>query len=329
MTTVRICLVLILTTVMANNFTWSVPFSFKKMPIHSDTLSSENTYVFSDLMPPKVFGAVSVAGSCIEGIYPWSTTLTGSSLWSERCQVVRFKPLKTYENTPPVVTIISPEENRIFPWGAQVRYEISVSDAEDGESGYGEITPNEILLEIEYRAVSDSSFSSSNYAEEIAGQSADLPAEASAQAGVSTQAGLSNIRKSACFNCHADKTTLVGPSFSQIAERYEENQATVQQMARHISEGSTGIWGESVMPPHPQFTLEETKEMAEYILEQGSDSDRWVYPGLEGVFRIMEKPREDQAGLYILTASYLDNGIEGAPDSALRGESSIVIRIGE
>lgn len=217
------------------------------------------------------------------------------------------------ENTPPIVTIVSPQENDIYSWNDPVRYVITVSDAEDGASKYGEITPNEVLLEIEYRSAasshSDSLFSSSAYTEEIA--------------------GLSGIRKSTCFNCHADKTTLVGPSFSQIAGRYERNQATVEQLARHISEGSSGIWGELVMPPHSQFTLEETKEMAAYILTQGSDPERWVYPGLEGVFRIREKPGEVESGLYILTASYLDNGAGGVPGSALRGETSIVIRVDE
>lgn len=67
------------------------------------------------------------------------------------------------------------------------------------------------------------------------------------------------------------------------------------------------------MPSHPDFTPEEAAQIADYVLEQGGNKYRWVYPGLEGAFRIIEKPETDSQGVYILTASYTSRCTTAAP----------------
>lgn len=213
--------------------------------------------------------------------------------------------------SPPEVIIIQPDENSIFQWGARVRYEISVSDAVDGESRYGEINPAEVLLEIKYLPLKKghSAMKKSGYpvSEE--------------------QSGLTLMRKSTCFSCHADKTSLVGPSFSAIAVRYDTEPETVQQLGMHIVEGSSGEWGDFEMPPHENITFEEAEKIVRYILDQGKRKNQWVYPGLDGIFQIIEKPEQYETGLYLLTASYI-NHTEGKESGAgIRGEHSIVLEI--
>jgi hypothetical protein len=44
-------------------------------------------------------------------------------------------------NHPPTVKIQSPKANDTYAENAQVRYEIDVSDAEDGDSKFQEINP--------------------------------------------------------------------------------------------------------------------------------------------------------------------------------------------
>jgi cytochrome c551/c552 len=204
-------------------------------------------------------------------------------------------------NSPPVVSIRRPAETQVLRWGSPFRYAITVSDREDGESASGGIPPHKILLEVAYRRPAEPDGHS---------RRGDEPA------------GLDVIRTSACFSCHADKTSLVGPSFSAIAERYGNDLEALRRLGGHIRSGSSGTWGSLAMPPHGDLSEDEALAAARFIVEQGSQRNRWVYAGAEGVIRIVDKPADADTGTYTLTASYLDNGIGGVPGTRTRGEHS-------
>jgi cytochrome c len=211
-------------------------------------------------------------------------------------------------NEPPVVTILQPDESRQFDWGAQFRYSIIVSDQEDGESVFGEIKAHEVLLEVEYLPATDRG-------------------EAPASSNRDEPVGLALMRKSACFTCHADKTSLVGPSWAAIAGAYTHDAETADRLGRHVREGSSGTWGTLPMPPHSHFSPSEARATVHYILEQGQQRHRWVYAGLEGIVRIVERPDHTATGSYRLTASYLDNGVAGLPGTGRRGEHTITLHL--
>jgi|GEM_PF-405974 len=215
------------------------------------------------------------------------------------------------EISPPLVKIEQPYDNSIIHWGAQVRYAINVSDIQNGDSRYGEINPYEVLLEIQY----------------LPGENVNSLNIESGSRNQSEHKGLSLLQKSSCFTCHADRTSLVGPSFSEIADRYDTNTETLELLGKRIIEGSTGVWGNIDMPPQEYISRSEARQIADYILEQGSRSDRWVYPGLDGVFQVIEKPEQDAKGHYILTASYINNHRSGDTESGMRGEHSILLNI--
>jgi cytochrome c len=187
-------------------------------------------------------------------------------------------------------------------WNTQVRYMISVSDPKDGDSRFGEIDARASLMEIEYFPAGD----------EREGKEAIKTKE--------EHKGLSLMARSTCFGCHADKTRLAGPSFAEIAQRYKNNAATVKELGSHILSGSTGIWGNQMMPAHPDLTLEQAAQIAEYILIQGGNKNRWIYSGLEGTFRTVEKTKNSEQGIYVLTASYTST-------SNIRGEQSLLFKI--
>lgn len=212
------------------------------------------------------------------------------------------------DNEPPVVTIAQPDPSRPFGWGGQFRYAITVSDREDGESAFGEIRSHEVLLEVEYLPASDRD-------------------ETPASSGRDEPAGLALLQKSTCFTCHADKTSLVGPSFAAIAAKYADDREAIDRLERHVREGSSGTWGTLPMPPHSHFSPSEATAVVRYVLDQGRQRHRWVYPGLEGVVRIIDRPDGAAAGRYRLTASYLDNGLAGVPGTAKRGGHSITLDI--
>ena len=90
--------------------------------------------------------------------------------------------------------------------------------------------------------------------------------------------GLMLIEQSDCRICHAPKDRTVGPSWSEISERYDSSESVVVRLAAKVIEGGSGEWGTAVMIPHPTLSDEEAEKMVRYILsldegeEQAMDS---------------------------------------------------------
>jgi cytochrome c len=200
----------------------------------------------------------------------------------------------------PQVKIITPDEKKVYSWNEQVKYTIRVSDSKDGDSKYGEIPPNECSLTVTYVPADRGSD-----IKEIIGQKEDP--------------GLLLMKKSTCFGCHAHKTRLAGPGFQEIAMRYENNEGTIKSLSSKILNGSVGTWGDQPMPAHEELTEEQGRQISAFILKIGDDPNLWIYPGLEGTFRIIDKPKADIDGIYVLKASYRStSGKEGMHSIALR-----------
>ncbi len=68
-----------------------------------------------------------------------------------------------------------------------------------------------------------------------------------------------------CMICHADRETLTGPAFADVARAYQGRRDAVATIAAEIRAGikSGGPWH---MPPHPEISPQEAREMARYIL---------------------------------------------------------------
>src|SRR5690606_6703514 len=73
------------------------------------------------------------------------------------------------------------------------------------------------------------------------------------------------MENSDCFTCHEMDNNNVGPAFQNIADRYPNDNATKQRLIQKVKQGSTGVWGASVMNPHPQLSDREVGTMLDYI----------------------------------------------------------------
>lgn len=230
---------------------------------------------------------------------------------------LRYSPEKSYrklraagaatatQDNAPKVEIKFPGAPEKLTWNTQTRYTIHVSDPKDGESQYGEIDARAVLMRIEYIPAQNGI-----NVEELIERSRKAP----------EHPGLSLMKRSTCFGCHADKSRLAGPSFEEISDKYRNKPGIAAELGQHIVDGSTGIWGSQTMPSHPDLTIEEATQIAAFILEQGGNKNRWIYPGLEGSFRTIAKPESDDHGVYVLTAGYVST-------SDMRGECSVVLGI--
>ncbi len=74
------------------------------------------------------------------------------------------------------------------------------------------------------------------------------------------------MEKSDCFTCHELDKKTVGPSFNQVARRYQNEKNPASHLIRKIKEGGTGVWGSSTMNAHPALADNEIKTILEYIL---------------------------------------------------------------
>lgn len=78
--------------------------------------------------------------------------------------------------------------------------------------------------------------------------------------------GLELMGKSDCQTCHKVNETVIGPSFSSIAAKYPDNEATIDTLATKIIKGGSGNWGNVPMAAHSNISVEDAKAMVKYIL---------------------------------------------------------------
>ena len=90
--------------------------------------------------------------------------------------------------------------------------------------------------------------------------------EAVVQANPALAAGKAALDGSDCMRCHGVDRNFVGPGFAFIAQRYASQSDAVEYLSRKIREGSVGVWGNVIMPRHPQVTQAQADAMAQWIL---------------------------------------------------------------
>ncbi len=226
-------------------------------------------------------------------------------IWSQVQSLVINHSGNQVQNHPPRVTIISPENHSKLQPGHQVGYSIEVIDAEDGESRYAEIVPNEVFMEVWFfpseQEMADSKNQSNTRADTL---------------------GLQVIKENACFNCHNSKTALVGPAFYKIAQKCQKQD--IDKLVSSVLNGSTGNWSSAVMPAQVELTERDAQQAVHWILSHGGNDHRTIYAGINGSFKIQS---DVTMGVYVLKASYTDHGIDGNQQSRLPGQHQVVLRV--
>lgn len=76
------------------------------------------------------------------------------------------------------------------------------------------------------------------------------------------------MNQEGCVACHNPEEKTVGPSYKQIAAKYENTPENVELLANKIISGGSGIWGDIPMPAHPTLGKEKAKILATYLLSQ-------------------------------------------------------------
>ncbi|KEO73687.1 c-type cytochrome [Anditalea andensis] len=79
-------------------------------------------------------------------------------------------------------------------------------------------------------------------------------------------AGLALIKESDCPSCHMAERRIVGPSYNEVAEKYENTSENVNLLASRVIKGTVGEWGNVPMPAHPSLSEEDAQQMVRYVL---------------------------------------------------------------
>lgn len=174
--------------------------------------------------------------------------------------------------------------------GQGLEYKVNVNDKEDGSIGNG-IDPGAVAVNIDY-------LESGYDKNEIA---------MGHMSGVASHPGISLMKDSDCYTCHKLNEKSVGPTFTDIANKYRGDKSAPTYLAERIKVGGGGVWGELAMAAHPQLSEEEIGGMVEYILELEEQTDNDALP-IAGTHTFELPKGKDPGGVFIMNATYVDNG---------------------
>jgi cytochrome c len=79
------------------------------------------------------------------------------------------------------------------------------------------------------------------------------------------QKGLELIAKSDCLTCHKIDDISTGPSYREVADKYEANKKQLSLLADKIIKGGSGVWGQVPMTAHPTLSKKYAEQMLAYI----------------------------------------------------------------
>ena len=206
-------------------------------------------------------------------------------------------------NARPTVTFQEPRHGGFFDWGDRVRFQAEATDEEDGNSQKNAALRPRLRVQGQYFA--------------------QRPGSTSEHEGL-LEPGLALMRQTTCFSCHSVQvTTGGGPPYSEVGRKYHDQPAARDQLARKILSGGTGVWGAKIMPAHPQHSLEQARLMVDWVLSLAAEGMGATVDGADGVIQLPPAaPPGRDAGVYVLSASYADQGADGAP--SLTGEATLV-----
>ena len=94
-----------------------------------------------------------------------------------------------------------------------------------------------------------------------------LPA---AHGQVNADAAKALAEKNLCLACHKVEEKLVGPSFRDVAKKYQGVADAQARLIANINKGGKGVWGTVPMPPAKDVPDEDLKTIVAWILSLSS-----------------------------------------------------------
>ena len=87
-----------------------------------------------------------------------------------------------------------------------------------------------------------------------------------ASTGAYAQADLAKAKN--CMACHAVANKLVGPSYKDVAAKYDGQKGAEDKLVQKVLKGGAGAWGPVPMPANPQVSEAEARSLVKWVLAQ-------------------------------------------------------------
>ena len=87
-----------------------------------------------------------------------------------------------------------------------------------------------------------------------------------ASSGAFAQADLAKAKN--CMACHAVANKLVGPSYKDVAAKYNGQKGAEDKLVQKVMKGGAGVWGPVPMPANPQVSEAEARSLVKWVMAQ-------------------------------------------------------------
>ena len=242
-------------------------------------------------------------------------TFTTDGLYTVKLQVTDKAGQISETNTKILVGNDAPEmqididlSEKLYSDNGKINYNVIVTDAQDGTTADNSIHADKVKVTIDYIPEGKDMVKAT-----IGHQLNTVPK------------GKQLIDATDCAACHAEGIKVNGPSYLEIAKKYTDKDKNY--LIGKIIKGGSGVWGEAMMSAHPQLKTEEVSSIVDYILtlDAKENKSQKVLP-LKGTYTFKEHIGKNDNGIYVLIASYLDEGNENVADSKLSIQKQVVIK---
>ena len=127
-----------------------------------------------------------------------------------------------------------------------------------------------------------------------------------------------------CKTCHKVDEKSIGPSFTQVAQRYDAKPDASSYLVGKIIKGGAGAWGETAMPAHPTLKESDAGQIVQWVL---SLSDKGAgTKSLPAAGKVTPPVPETKGNkkTFMIQATYTDNG--GAGIKPLSNGAAVYLR---
>jgi len=205
-------------------------------------------------------------------------------------------------NQPPTVGIdvVGGNTTFFFP-DLPVRYAVRVTDREDGTLRGGRIPPRRVAVSAQYLK------------------------DGGGPAASPVDQGRQLIEAGDCLSCHQLNRKSLGPTYGDVARKYQTDTTAMGRLSKKIREGGSGVGGPVAMPAHPALSDVQTAAMVAYIMSL-ADTTKAASPSLpvRGAYTPPTGSGDAPQGVVLLRASYKDRGANGMP--AITTEQTLELR---
>jgi len=204
-------------------------------------------------------------------------------------------------NQAPEVTVTLTGGNKSFYLpGQPVNYSVEVRDNDTTP-----VDPANLYVSVDYAEGFDKAASAMGH-----------------QQGSATIGGKSLTQSLDCKSCHKENEKSIGPSFTDVAKKYQNDRGAKNYLADKIIKGGGGVWGEVAMSAHPTLAKEDVHQMVAYILSLGNTTALKKSLPVKG--SITPDANQKPGSVLVLSASYTDKG--GNNSKALTGSNAVSLR---